>query len=315
MIIDRDLYRTVLIEPALDHAVDKLTIVSGYATASMLSGHRDDLREQYAADPTIDLTIGMAPTDGIANAQHSAYQFLQGEPHQKINCRYLIGNSSVHAKVYVWSKKGSPVVAFSGSANYTNSGFHRGNRVEAMSEVDADSAYAFCRKIHRQTRLCLFESISDLVRFHDPRTILRSSVEVPGAGDRVRLPLIVQRTGETHRKAGLNWGQRPEHSREPDQAYIPIPARIYRSNFFPAIGERFVVQTDDGETMIFVRAQQNGKALHTPASNSLIGSYMRQRLNVPSGEYVTRAHLDHYGRTDVTIVRTDEETYFLDFST
>lgn len=313
MILDRDLYRTVLIDPAIDHAVDKLTIVSGYASASMLSRHRDELREEYAIDPSIDLTIGMAPTDGIANAQHSVYQVLQGTSRQKINCRYLTGSSSVHAKVYVWSREGNPVVAFSGSANYTHSGFRRGDRIEAMSEVDADSAYDFCRRIHRQSRLCLFESISDLVQFHEPRAILRSSIEVPRVGDQVHLPLIDRRTGATPRRSGLNWGQRP--GRDPNQAYISIPSRIYSSNFFPPREERFVVQTDDGATMMFVRAQDNGKALHTPESNSLIGSYLRRRLNVPSGEYVTRAHLDRYGRTDVTMIRTDEETYFLDFST
>lgn len=312
MIIDKDLYRTVLINPSSNHDVDKLTIISGYASASMLSHHRDDLLEQ-ATEPTIDLTIGMAPTDGIASAQHNAYQLLQGESSRKINCRYFTGSTSVHAKVYVWSQKGNPVIAFAGSANYTHSGFRRGDRIEAMSEVDANSAFAFCRRIHRQSQLCLFESISELVEFHEPRVTLRSSIEVPRVGDRVRLPLV-KRNGETPSRSGLNWGQRPEENREPNQAYISIPSRIYRTDFFPPIGARFVVQTDDGETMIFVRAQQHGKALHTPVSNSLIGTYMRRRLKVPSGECVTRTHLDRYGRTDVTMIRIDEETYFLDFS-
>lgn len=313
MIIDRDLYRTVLINPVLHHSVDKLTIVSGYATASLLSSHRDDLRERHDAEPSIDLTIGMTSTEGIASAQHNAFKSLQGGNRQKIKCRYSIGNASVHAKVYVWSKGGSPILAFAGSANYTNAGFHRGDRIEAMVEVDAHSAYAFCEKVHYQTCSCTNKSIADVVELHDPRKALRSNFEVRRVGDQVHLPLIVRRTGETHERAGLNWGQRPEQNRDPNQAYIPIPSSIYGSDFFPPIGEQFVVQTDDGETMIFVRAQQSGKALHSPNSNSLIGSYFRRRLKVPSGERVTRADLDRYGRTSVTLKRTDEETYFLDF--
>lgn len=66
--------------------------------------------------------------------------------------------------------------------------------------------------------------------------------------------------------------------------------------------------------MIFVRAQQSGKAHENPESNRITDAYIRRRLNLGSVECVTRKHLERYGRTDVTPTRTDEETYFLDFS-
>ena len=311
MIIDEDLFDTVLLNPLSKYNADKLTIVSGYASASMLSQHRAELHD-LGGDPMIDLTIGMTSADGIASAQHSAYLRLQQQSGQKILCSYYTGNSSVHAKVYVWSRRDHPLVAFAGSANYTHSGFRRGNRIEAMSQVSAESAYAFCRKIRRQSQLCLMESMEDVIQVHKPTTPLRSSIEVPRVGDRVRLTLLDQKTGQTPPRSGLNWGQRP--GREPNQAYIPIPARIYKTGFFPPIGERFIVQTDDGETLEFVRAQQSGKALHTPDSNSRIGLYFRSRLRVKSGAFVTKSHLDQYGRTNLELTKIDEETYFLDFS-
>ena len=311
MIIEKDRYQRVLIGPLNDYHVDKLTIVSGYASASMLSRHRSDLLEQDT-DPRIDLTIGMAPSEGIASAQHNAYRSLQKRS-KNVNCRYYIGSSAVHAKVYVWSHQDNPIVAFAGSANYTHSGFRRGDRIETMAEVDAESAYAFCKRIHNQSRLCLFDSISDLVHFHKPHIALRSSIGVPRVGETVRLSLLDSRSSETHKKSGLNWGHRDHRNR--NEAYLPVPKKIYETGFFPPIGDRFIVQTDDRKTMIFVRAQQGGKALETPESNSIIGEYMRRRLNLKSGEYVTREHLELYGRTDVTMIRIDEETYFLDFST
>ena len=310
MIIDEDLFEIVLLHPLSKHNADRLTIVSGYASASMLSHHLAELNES-GGNPMIDLTIGMASVDGIASAQHNAYQRFNERSDQNVRCRYYTKNSSVHAKVYVWSRLKQPVVAFAGSANYTHSGFRRGNRIEVMTEVSADSAYEFCRKIHGGSQLCLAESIYELIQVHAPTTSIRSSIEVPRAGDSVRLSFLIKETNETPKRSGLNWGQRPD--RQPNEAYIPIPSDIYKTGFFPPIGERFIVQTDDHETMEFVRAQSNGKALHTPESNSLMGLYFRSRLGVPSGEYVTLEHLVQYGRTDVKFIKIDEETYFMDF--
>ena len=62
-----------------------------------------------------------------------------------------------------------------------------------------------------------------------------------------------------------------------------------------------------------VSAQQGGKALHTPQNNGYIGKYIRNRLGLASGEYVTLDHLLEYGRTDITFRKENEETYHLDF--
>lgn len=76
----------------------------------------------------------------------------------------------------------------------------------------------------------------------------------------------------------------------------------------------FTVLTDDGNVLICARAQENGKAIHTPHDNSLIGKYFRNRLALASGVAVEKKDLENYGRTDVRFYKIDNETYFLDFS-
>ena len=128
-----------------------------------------------------------------------------------------------------------------------------------------------------------------------------------------RLSLTVGRD-ESERvphSSGLNWGQRP--GRNPDQAYLPVPAAIQRQSFFPEIGVTFMVLTDDGWQFACVRAQQNGKAIHS-VKNSEMGSYFRQRLGVKPGELVTLQRLLHFGRTWVDFYRQDSNTFHLDFS-
>ena len=67
--IDKNLYQRILIEPAEKQDADQLTIVSGYATASMMVTHYAKLVKRRPSIG-IDLTIGMTPSDGLAVAHH-----------------------------------------------------------------------------------------------------------------------------------------------------------------------------------------------------------------------------------------------------
>jgi hypothetical protein len=76
------------------------------------------------------------------------------------------------------------------------------------------------------------------------------------------------------------------------------------------------VVTDDGKDFFCVRAQKDkeGQAIETPKNNSLLGEYFRYRLGLKNGEFITRTHLEKYGRTDVTFYKIDDEGYYMDFS-
>ena len=49
------------------------------------------------------------------------------------------------------------------------------------------------------------------------------------------------------------------------------------------LGIEFKILCDDGYEMFCVRAQQNGKAIHSCSDNALMGLYFRQRLNLEPG--------------------------------
>lgn len=123
-----------------------------------------------------------------------------------------------------------------------------------------------------------------------------------GSGEKEKVPA----------RSGLNWGQRP--GRNQNQAYLPVPIEVQRSRFFPGKGIEFRALADDGTEFRFVRAQANGKGIHSVPANDLIGAYFRTRLKVESGELIVLTHLLLYGRTTVDFYKIDDKRYFMDFS-
>ena len=303
--IKANLFEQVLIDPARENSGGQLLIVSGFATASMADRHMSVLREN-GIDVQISLIVGM--THAIRRPQHIAFQGLvENNPYGiEFNCRYACIGNHVHAKTYLYlDRHGDPKHAFCGSANYTQNGFGT-RQIETLSPADPKSVEDFHLHIRSISTSCFEHEIEDVPPPIQPenRLIHRPS--------KVLLPLVIVRTGETHRAGGLNWGQR--ENRERNQAYIPIPSHIRNSDFFPPLGERFAALADDGKFLIFARAQQGAKALHTPLNNSEIGKYFRKRLGVPLGERVERQHLLDYGRLNVGFTKFDDETYQMDFS-
>lgn len=298
------LFKRVLVDPIEKYRPDTLLVASGFATASMVNYHMGALKELGHA-PSIRLIVGMAKS-GIETAQHRAFVQLSKTDirERKFSCRYITKDAPVHAKVYIWVKNEKPVAAFAGSANYTLKGFGE-TQVEAVGAVDKHLAHEFYNKLLRQSVDCA--DAEGKITLLPNRRVKEDREET----DSVNLSMLVKRTGETHKRAGINWGQRGRRNR--NEAYIPIPAEVRRRGFFPQKGQGFVVRTDDREVFIMVVAQMEGKALETPRSNSLIGEYLRCRLGVASGEYVTREHFEKYGRTDITFTKVDDETYFMDF--
>ena len=125
---------------------------------------------------------------------------------------------------------------------------------------------------------------------------------------------FLSKNGELPLRSGLNWGQRPEHNRNPNQAYLSIRSDARREGFLPEKTFTFTLLTDDNETLDCTVAQEGRKAIHTTNDNSLLGKYFRDRLGIDSGLLVTKDDLIRYGRTDFLLKKLDDETFFLDFS-
>lgn len=138
-----DLARKVLFEP-LQTGADRLCILSGYATPNMASWLIKNLKEFKSGPIDLSLIVGMVPFDGLSIAVHEGFKELQKAkmPHEVAHyqCSYVCDSTPVHAKVYVWLKGDEPIMAFTGSANFTQSAFG-GKRREYMVECDASEAY------------------------------------------------------------------------------------------------------------------------------------------------------------------------------
>ncbi len=327
--LSKNLFEEVLIQPAQDGA-NKLFVVSGYATAAMAFRHLEALKEKNQ-QVEIELIVGMSPIDGLSQTNHKGFQELQASNAGMFSCSYLTEMPPVHSKIYAWFHNNEPVCGFVGSANYTQTAFGKKQR-EVMADSDPLKGYKYFQGLIPQTIYCDNIEAENIVQIYNTRSYTRVKREkeaieqsevVPAAmaiePSLIGLPSInitlLDRTGTSlPQRSGLNWGQRPEVGREPNQAYIKLPSIVYNTDFFPDRTIHFTVLTDDGRVLICSRAQDNGKAIHTPQNNSLIGEYFRNRLGVPNGAPVKLEDLLRYGRTDISFYKIDDETYFMDFS-
>lgn len=313
-----DFRKQVLIEPA-QLGAERLCIVSGYATPSMAAWHMQKLKDCNIQPIRIDLIVGMCPVDGLSMISHMGFQDIIASynsipNYSQFNCQYVYQGPGVHSKLYVWLKNKKPFCAFSGSANYTLTAFSNKRR-EILNECDPDHAFDYFNLIEEDSIYCTNGEVEEYIRMYRENPVLdcesSEHKEAHWENDSVTLSLL-SKSGEVGSRSGLNWGQRD--GREPNQAYIPLPASIARSGFFPLNKQHFTVITDDNKSLVLRVEQQNDKAITTPENNSRIGEYFRNRLGVSNGAPVWRSDLERYGRTDVTFYKYDDEQFYMDFS-
>jgi len=330
-----NLYKDALINPLFDGTLglNKLLIVSGYATAAMASRHVTDFVEKEKR-VHIDLLYGMAKKDGILRSVHLGFNKIassNNNPNCKFTCSYIAEGEPVHAKIYIWCKDDQPVLAFTGSANYTESAFICSWRKEVLTETNPIHASEFFNSLKRDAICCSDPSVTDRFKIllKENKALLDEDVANANAIDGVQRIVdadsqfygldkatvsLVDRRGRVPERSNLNWGQRPEYNRDKNQAYLALRGAIKSSNFFPPRGVHFTVLTDDNHSMQCVRAQEQDKAIHTPHDNAELGRYFRKRLGLVSGALVTAADLNRYGRTTVDFYKIDAENYYMDFS-
>lgn len=313
-----DLARKVLFEP-LQTGANKLCILSGYATPNMTSWLIKNLKEFKSGPIDLSLIVGMVPFDGLSISVHEGFKELQKEklPHEVAHyqCSYVYNSTPVHAKIYVWLRDNEPVMAFTGSANFTQSAFGEKRR-EYMVECDAPEAYRYYCTVENDTIFCNHAEVEEYIILYPTHSILDMENKPVGSLsgeniDKITLSLLSE-NGEIGAKSGLNWGQR--RRRNKNEAYIPLPAHMVRAEFFPLNKQHFTVITDDGHQLILRVEQQGNKAITTPLSNAQLGEYFRNRLGLANGSYIWRSDLESYGRTDVTFYKLDDEQYYMDFS-
>ena len=315
MYLTPNLKKNILFDP-IRRGADELLVVSGYATAAMASWHIKKIESSNLLPIKIKLIVGMCSYDGLTVSVHEGFKALMGkqaDTRSEFVCQYLCEGHPVHSKLYIWRRNEEPVTAFIGSANYTQVAFSK-VRGEIMSECSPNSAQAYFDQLEPRTIYCNHSEVEDYIILKRQHPILDAEDSAAGSligASTVKLSLLTK-NGEVGDGSGINWGHRPK--REPNQAYIPVPRAVARTNFFPPNGEHFTALTDDGKLLILRIEQSGDKAIATPMSNSLLGEYFRQRLELPNGAFITKEDLESYGRTDVTFYKFDEEQFYMDFS-
>ena len=268
----------------------------------------------------------MSPKEGLLINEHELFKKLTNNSYRiKFECNYLVETIPVHSKLYTWFKVNEPVCSYIGSANYTQNAFGKYQR-ELMSSTDPQKGRGYFMELLNEAVECNTETIEEMIDLYETSykvtrggtvkkktkkgkdgIVKTTSVEMP----KITISLLDDK-GRLYERSGLNWGQRPK--RNPNQAYIRLTSKIYKTDFFPEVAKHFTILTDDGKTLIGTRAQDNGKAIETPLNNSLLGEYFRNRLGLPNGAKVGKTDLLKYGRTEMDFYKIDDETYFMDFS-
>lgn len=314
--INEGLVQKVLLEP-IRNGADKLIIISGYVSHNMASWHMKKINEDSLPPIKIYLIAGMYPVDGVNIELHEGLKGLANfsdEQYSSFECKYIYQGAPVHSKVYLWLKENEPFIAFAGSANYTRNGFGKLQR-EYITECDPTDAYNYYQSIESDSIVCNHGEIEEYIKLYKNQKLKQFDQDTEHSSfEKVTLSLLTNR-GDVGFGSGINWGiRRNGTKREPNQAYISVPAQVARSGFFPLGKAHFSAITDDNKQLILRIEQDNDKALTTPLNNSLLGEYLRNRIGVANGAFVTKKDLERYGRTDVTFYKIDEEQFFMDFS-
>ena len=307
--LTENLFDEILMRPVKDYGVNELRIVSGFASDSLARLHIERLKRQKSS-VSVELIVGMTPLQGIEESFHNGFCKLSDDQDLEFSCKYLSDSSPDHSKIYCWLRKGVPKIGFVGSANYSITGFLTKQK-ETMVVCDAEAANKYYQSVLKRSINCSAKTTPDLININVSGKLEypRIDVAMPN-GPSVKIPLILK-NGQTPSHSGINWGQRI--GRNPNQAYLALPVKIRDSDFFPPLGVRFSAIADDGWEVEMSRAQQKGKALHTPTDNAALGRFLRGRLGLESGEFVTKEHLNMYGRSDIEFRKISENLYFLNF--
>ena len=271
--------KMILFDPVSEGA-DRLCILTAHATPSMASWLLTSYDER-----------------GISNERRN------------FSCSYVCLPPPEEQNCYIWLDHERPVKAFVSSYEFTQTSLLR-EGYGVVTERVAEYVYRIYEEVIERSIYCNHSEVEDFVIVHSPEAGSLSDF-VQDDENCVRLSLLA-RGGETGRRSGLNWGHRG--SRNKNEAYIPLPSYIAKTNFFPLNNQHFLVVTDDHHTLQLRVEQQNDKAITTPASNAQLGEYFRNRLGLANGTFVEKRHLIDYGRTDVTFYKIDEEQYYMDFS-
>jgi hypothetical protein len=302
---------------------DELVILSGYLGPNPVA--------RLEKLPLNSIVIyGMYGDRGIQQRLHNALINIQiSVPH--INIFY--STVPIHSKCYIWKNQNTIQHALIGSANFSTNGLTTPYR-EILAETTYDTFQPLDEYIERvmdNSILC-----TEVEEVKDGTNIIQTpSIQISTQFCRMSL---LDRSENIHPKSGLNWMFSAGHV-APNDAYIAIKKDYIRQypNLFPpkqdfttmvsGIGrphrhnDKIEIVWDDGFIMDgLLEGSQDEYGITYPKQissfpkKSIIGEYIRSRLNIPLGQFIEKEDLLKYGRTDIDVSLLDDGIYYFDFS-
>lgn len=267
---------------------DNMVIISGYIGPAVIQ----DLKK---LPYNVELFVGMYGHD-ISDILHKSLLKLNKIENVSINYTDIL----VHAKYYIWLKRGCIVKALIGSANFSTSGLMTPKK-EVLGDIPQTSYDEM--NVYIDLIKSLSYSVEDysginrnVIRFTDDMTqsITEKEVEIsllaarPGGNPNILG--ISTNPGDVHAAAGINWGFSNGLSR-PNDAYIKIPKEQIHNNplMFPPknedINDPIDVIWDDGtEMQMLLEGSQPvddinyPKQISTYKNKTELGLYLRKRI-------------------------------------
>lgn len=333
-------------------ASDKITIISGYFSIDII----ENIARQGI--PTT-FYYGMYLRNGITMSYYNSFKRLEATyPNLKI---YIPIAYHVHTKCYIFKKSGRSFNALVGSANASSSALATTSNSELLTPIDSATDRTLLENYAQ-------EISNASVHFDNPlivptaktkalATSAKRSKKAPKSWNNYTgnpfsaiIPLYYMQNGKpvVHNVDGLNWGNGPHASKNPDMESV-LPIRKFHIENYPLLipfngavgsgtgGKIQRMQSpidmtwDDGTKMTMVFQQggvevpskskrlpgaayrQYPKALTASSGGEELGIYIRKRLGLPTNATVTYEHLRSYGRDYVTLTLTSAGNYELDF--
>ncbi|WP_298605016.1 restriction endonuclease PLD domain-containing protein [uncultured Rothia sp.] len=330
--------------------ISRTTILSALYQADFTPGRRSKESGHWgemskftptSSTPKVHLLVGMARDGAVSITTHEILKGWVTASHGYLDIRYPDPRVSplVHTKLYAWAQNGSFDIAYAGSANLSTDGLNIGRDASECQQenilvpVSVEYAENYIDTLFGASLSCTDPVVDSLFTFPEAPSDVLANKSLPPVP-----PLPEPETEREERLkdfssiklylyshagkgssyncgSGINWGLRDIRANK-DEAYFAVPANIGQSNFFPMKNTPIVVHCDDGEDLIMRVASGSdrcGKDMST-IPNSELGSYIRKRMGLDEGTKVGIRELLDYGRTYVTITRTSEGNYYLDFS-
>lgn len=298
---------------------DELLILSGYIGNTTV-------KELHDLGIKVKLIYGLAKQEKIDKIFYDDLCKLHGD-----NVAVYCPDTVSHAKIYIWKYKGEVVYILNGSANFTATGLNTPYK-EVLSEVERSSFSDFEGYYSK-----ILDSSVPIVNI-DEKKFLKSKMKPYNFAQEQKKdllhsdPNICVTDSIYEQQSKINWGHGNAHTNRRD-AYIPIRVKDVRQypHLFPeklmgkglGFNDNLPIDIlwDDGENMVGllegnlkIDDKRYPNKIASFKSKKILGDYLRKRIGLAPGEFVTKKSLELYGRDNISISLISEGVYYFDFS-